>query len=293
MKNENPDSGYNYDSYRLFINQLKEKEDFEIDEIITRYALYKPEMSDAALYTAVERGLISYELKEKLSAQIKFNMSDAPDYRKQKAWEQNNTFAEYASGYTDDELYEIIDNPSDRIIDVFHGVLTEARKRELISEEDFEVAFSDALKALRSDEEIYREETDEFLNDILRDKVEISDQRAEAESARYWKCPNCGENVDMNFAVCWKCNSAIPENPEHPGKEEIKKELVNRMPYKTVRVGLALLVAGLLVMAVAYLRMHSHLGFWRHRYVNIFIGGVAAVAGVVILIYHLITFRKK
>jgi len=293
MTNETHIPGYDHESYRLFISQLREKEDAELDRIITRYALYKPEMADAALFTAVERGLISHELKEKLAEQIKFNMSDAPDYRKQKAWEKNNSFAEYAANYSDDVLYEIIDNPSDRIIDAYHGVLMAALSRELISKEDFGDLFDNAMKALRSESDIYRQETDDFLRDLFQEKVEITDEKAEAESARYWKCPNCGENVDMEFAICWKCNTPIPDNPEHPDREEIKKELLVRLPSKPARTGLALLLVGLMVMGFTWLRMHFHLGFWRHKYVDIYIGGIAAVAGAIILIYHFITYKRK
>jgi len=293
MTNSNPGPVYNHENYRLFIGQLREKEDKELDKIITRYALYKPEMADAALFTAVERGLISYELKEKLAEQIKFNLSDVPDYRKQKSWEKNNSFAEYAARYSDEELYEIIDNPSDRIIDAYHGVLVAALSRELISEEDFGDLFNNALKSLRSEGDIYREETDNFLRDILLEKVEITDEQAEAESARYWKCPNCGENIDMEFAVCWKCNTAIPDNPEHPGREEVKKELLYRSPAKPARIGLALLLLGLIIMGVSWLGFHIHLGYWRHRYSDIFLGGIIAVAGVIILIYHLFTYKRE
>lgn len=293
MRKEDNDYTYNPDKYRQYLDQLREKEDSEIDMIITRYSLYEPLLVDAALYIAVERGLISFELKEKLAAQIKFNLSETPDYRKQKTWEKNNAFAGYASRYSDDELYEIIDNPSNRIIDAYHGVLQAALGRELISEEDFRDLFGNALNALRSEEEIRREETDAFLRDILQEDEEISDEKAEAERALYWKCPNCGENIEMNFAVCWNCNTPVPENPEHPDKEEIKKELSFRLPPKRSRIGVALFVVGLLIMGIEYLRVHFHLGFWRLRYINIVIGGIAAAAGLIILIWHLLTPEKK
>ncbi len=32
----------------------------------------------------------------------------------------------------------------------------------------------------------------------------------EVEGAAPWKCPNCGEEVEPQFAVCWNCGQARP-----------------------------------------------------------------------------------
>ena len=32
-----------------------------------------------------------------------------------------------------------------------------------------------------------------------------------AESAVSWKCPACGEDIERQFGVCWKCGSASPD----------------------------------------------------------------------------------
>ena len=34
----------------------------------------------------------------------------------------------------------------------------------------------------------------------------------ETNSGDDWICSNCGEKVDANFSVCWKCNNAFDAN---------------------------------------------------------------------------------
>jgi hypothetical protein len=33
-----------------------------------------------------------------------------------------------------------------------------------------------------------------------------------AEAARPWRCDNCGEHVDGQFDLCWKCEALRPED---------------------------------------------------------------------------------
>lgn len=161
----NPDMhDLNNEEYSSFITFLKEKDTPEIEKIITRYISYKPEMAEAALYVAVDRGIMSYDLKEKITEQVRLNYSKKSKYVKQLKWENNNAFHDYAATYSDETIYEIIDNPSDIVIDVFHAVLSVARERELISEKDFTDLFDNAIKASRSDSEIYRDDLNEMSN---------------------------------------------------------------------------------------------------------------------------------
>jgi hypothetical protein len=154
----------NREEYNDFIRKLKEQDKSEIEKIITRYISYKPEITEAALYVAVEKGIISYDLKEKISGQVRLNYSEKSKAAKQAAWERQNAFIEYTSVFSDDRIYDIIDNPSDIVIDVYHAVLLTAVQRELISQDDFNNLFKDGLMAARSEAELRR---DRFIGIII------------------------------------------------------------------------------------------------------------------------------
>jgi hypothetical protein len=49
-----------------FINKYSDKSGPELSAIITRYISYRPEAVEAALFVSVEKGLLSYDIKELL-----------------------------------------------------------------------------------------------------------------------------------------------------------------------------------------------------------------------------------
>jgi len=141
-----------------FIKQLKEKENPDIEAIILRYSSYVPEMVEAALHEAVERGILNYDIKGLLQEQMKKNFLTGLTFAKQQRWEESNAFRGFFERYTDDEIYNLIEDPNNITIDAFHGLLEQALKRELITGEDFNSLYEGGLLATKDPKEIYREE---------------------------------------------------------------------------------------------------------------------------------------
>jgi len=147
----------NPDDFNKFVSTLKEEEKSEIDRIITRYINYEPVMVEAAIHVAVDRGMISYNLKERLLNQIRLNFSKKVKAVKKANWENNNAFTGYVAGYSDDDILNFIEDPADIVIDVYHAVLSEAKRRDLISPGEFEKTYHDALNSGGKDEDILRD----------------------------------------------------------------------------------------------------------------------------------------
>jgi hypothetical protein len=182
----------NPDDFNKFVSTLKEEEKDEIDRIITRYKNYEPAMAEAAIHVAVDRGMISYDLKERLLYQIRLNLSKRTKAVKQANWETNNAFTGYVAGYSDDDILNFIEDPADIIIDVYHAVLSEAKKRDLISQEEFERIYHDALNSGDEDEDILRDiiklRYSRFTTQELQAKEEdLSEDEDEEEEEREYE----------------------------------------------------------------------------------------------------------
>ena len=147
----------NQDDFNKFVSTLKNEEKDEIDKIITRYRNYEPAMAEAALHVAVDKGMLRYDIKENLQKQIRYNFSKKASAAKQSNWEAANAFKGYVSSYTDDEIYSLIEDPADIVIDVYHAVLAVAKERELITAEESERSYKDALDTAGNDEDLFRD----------------------------------------------------------------------------------------------------------------------------------------
>jgi hypothetical protein len=213
---------------RQFIAELREKPQEEIVAIITKYSFYEPEKLEAALTVAVDRGIISYDLRNSLQSQITENLNRHWDRKGRFAWEKNNAFMEFVSRYTDDEIYSIIEDPREIVIDVYHAVILTAMNRELIAKEDFNDYLEGAKSALRTDLE---RELDDFRKDFdlpESDEEVFDEETVVAESAKHWKCQECGELVDIELAICWNCQAEMPESGiVHPEAQEMRREMIN------------------------------------------------------------------
>lgn len=280
----------NDEKTRSFADKLREKEPAEILATITRYSEFRPEALEAALTVAVDRGLISWDLKNLLGDQIASNLSHHWKRDGHFGWENNNAFVELVKDYSDDEIYNILEEPSGIVIDVYHAVLTIALRRELISQEDFTSYFENAKKALRNTREIINDEFNEFIKDSRVEKLleELPDPRIERE--KYWKCPSCGESVEMDLSICWNCETAIPEVIVHPDTEVIAREIANdSKPGLGTWVMLGLVFVGLILGIVL-----RQMILTRHRFTNdgilIFIGYIAFLG---IFYYLFIASRGK
>ncbi|MCU0461346.1 MAG: hemolysin III family protein [Bacteroidales bacterium] len=181
------------DDFNKFVSTLKEEEKTEIDRIITRYINYEPAMAEAALHVAVDKGMISYDLKERLLNQVRLNFSKKAKAVKQDNWESNNAFNGYVAVYSDDDILNFIEDPADIIIDVYHAVLSEAKRRDLISPEEFEKIYHDALNSGDEDEDILRDiikyRYSGFTTQDFQPKVKDpdEDEQEEEEEADYEK----------------------------------------------------------------------------------------------------------
>lgn len=283
----------NREEYNDYIRKLKEQDKSELEKIITRYISYKPEMTEAALYVAVEKGIISYDLKEQISGQVRLNYSEKPKSVKQAAWERQNAFTEFIAGYSDDQIYEIIDNPSDIVIDVYHAVLLTAVQRELISQDDFDNLFKDGLMAARSDTELRRDRFNEKYPDIFADEPELTDEQIEVYKSKYWKCPSCSELVENSFDICWKCQTDKPEKAEQPDRQEIIRELQPERNINPNMAGLSLIGAGIMVFLGSFVRYHSRNVPWDQRYFTLAFSGLLVVLGIGIIILGMTSREDK
>jgi hypothetical protein len=150
------------DDFNKFVSSLRDEEKSEIDRIITRYISYEPVMVEAALHIAVDKGMVSYDLKERLLTQIRMNFSKKAKSAKQANWESYNAFTGYISGYTDNDILNFIEDPADIVIDVYHALLVTAKERSLITGEDFNRFYKDVLKSSVSSADLMQDDLQEF-----------------------------------------------------------------------------------------------------------------------------------
>jgi WD40 repeat protein len=274
----------NSDHLRSFVNSLREKSESELRDIISRYISYQPEMPEAALIVSVDRGFISYDLKEKLTIQIMRNFESHQEGIKTTSWEKDNAFIAYVSKYTDDELYEFIDEPSDIVIDVYNAILTVAKERELISDSDQSEFSKDAVKAVRSDDEVIINEYRDFTKDLIEPEENLTEEKIEEEKKKYWVCPKCHEMVEMEMAICWNCQTETPETVEHPDREKVIHEYAERKPFSFTKVGISLVVTGTVLIAFGLLAktIGGHFDFY--RWDGIIFGSIGIIVGVVFLV---------
>jgi hypothetical protein len=283
------------------IDLVKKFADFQasdLSRIITRYISYEPEAVSAALYLSVEKGLITYELKELLWSQIESNFNAHYRHIKSYSWEKNNAFLKYVSGYTDDEIYDIIDNPKDIMTDVFFAILTLAKDRELISDNDFKnycmAAKSGTIIERQSGfREIKGLSSYEDPENLFENKEEM-----EAEKEKFWKCPKCNKLVEMEFGVCWNCEAEAPSVVEHPDNAEIiedRKEAISESSRmgNPIRSGFFIAVFGTAMALFEHYRTFYSRFAIQTRFMAVGFGIFIAFLGIIILGYGIyIKFKK-
>lgn len=278
---------------REFVDKFSDKEGSQLSAIITRYISYRPEAVEAALYVSVEKGLISYDLRELLWLQISSSFKAHESNIKHYRWEKSNAFVKYFEGYNDEEIYEIIEDPNNIAIDVYHALLSAARERELISDIDFNKHYGEAKEAIMREEDINRN----LLIDIFgyeegpdESQIEID---LEAEKEKYWKCPNCHENVGMEYAICWNCQSSIPERIVHPDPAEIRSELPPKMPPSLVRIGFTLIGTGIFVFAIDLFRHYRYSSYLLTHLGGYIVSGFFVLLGLGFIIYGSFVGNKE
>jgi hypothetical protein len=262
---------------RKFISELRELPAEEIISIITRYSYYQPEKLEAAMSVAVDRGIISFDLRQSLQAQMEANLDRHWDRRAKFPWETNNAFVEFASRYSDDEIYNIIDDPREMVIDVYHAVLQTALKRELISGEDFEEYFKGAKSALTTD---FEKNIDDFYKELDLPAGNFDEETLKAEAGKYRVCPNCNEMVEAELSVCWNCQAEIPETAVVPDVEKVRNEIISEQ--KGLNIHPAFLIIGLVILIFGGTVLRDflrHGELFPHKY-SLALLGVMIVGGI-------------
>lgn len=278
------------EAVKVLVKKLADLQAPDLSRIITRYISYEPETVSAALYLSVEKGLITYELKETLWSQIESNFNAHYKHLKSFSWEKNNAFLRYVSGYSDDEIYDIIDNPDNIMIDVFFAVLTLAKDRELISEEDFRIYCMDAKSGTITEHESGPMEIKGLPSEDDPEIVFENKEEMEEEKEKFWKCPKCNELVEMEIGMCWNCGAEAPVVIEHPNTAEIiadRKGAISEswLMGNPIRAGFSICVFGTLIALFEYYRTYYSSLARQTRFLEVGFGIFMALLGILIMGY--------
>lgn len=184
-----------------------------------------------------------------------------------------NLYLKFVSKYTDNDLLNGIENPSDFEKDVFDAILMESLKRELITNRQFDELMEAKINGINENTE--DEEDSDSLN-----------------TEDYWKCPHCGQTVAMNFEACWNCQHQKPENIEHPTVTKIIEYQTYKKPFNIFKTGFSLIGCGLLILILSYfMTLPDFFGYHRLP-LGRFLGGIIiVVAGFLFILFGL--FFKK
>ncbi len=223
---------------------------------------------------------------------------------------QRKIYNDY-KGHSSDNLLEIVKNGDKylpEVIEVIYDILIERdvvfpriemeepEETVFIGKEkvdaDSENSFKETIAAGRGEYEIRSAEIDLFLSDKNSPVETLSDEDLETEREKFWKCPKCGELVEMEFAVCWKCQGEVPESIEHPDKEEIIKQLTDERSFNPLKIGYTSLIVGVLICFLNWFS-GDYYGFFKHlHYEDYVIGCIAILAGIGFITYHFF-FKSK
>lgn len=124
------------------------------------------------------------------------------------------------------------------------------------------------------------------LGKSIAGKDKLTDEQIEAIRADYWKCPKCGAVNYLNVFVCWKCEASRPKNFEHPGLEDLKKDLAKENKSGLFWTGLAFFICtgGVLLRGYFY---DSHDDTFPDSF-TMFFAAFFAILGVILILAWLI-----
>jgi len=120
--------------------------------------------------------------------------------------------------------------------------------------------------------------------DYYEDEEDIDVEEAQK---KYWKCPKCNELVEVEFDVCWNCQTERPEEIIHPDREEVIKEIrSNAGSFSTFGTGLGAIVTGVLIILIDRHRHYIDDDFIRYIF-----GGLFILVGLFLILFGI--FRKR
>jgi hypothetical protein len=180
----------------------------------------------------------------------------------------DNLFLKFVSSYSDEELLKSIDNPSDFEKDVYNAIISESLHRNLISKVQFDEFFIS-------------------MDRIKRGKFEAEDE-IQLNAEEYWKCPKCGQTVEMNFEICWNCQSYKPEKIVHPTTAKILDYQSDGRQTSLIKSGFVLIGLGIFVLILSYSMTLPE--FWGFHYLPLgkFLAGIVFVIfGVFFILFEI------
>ena len=114
----------------------------------------------------------------------------------------------------------------------------------------------------------------------------LTDEQIEARRKDYWKCPKCRELNDLIEITCWKCEVIRPKEYEHPGLEDLRKDLQKKTISAFFWLGLAFFIGAAGVLITGYI-FDGQRGTFPDILTIAFAGSFAS-AGVIMIIYWMI-----
>jgi hypothetical protein len=128
------------------------------------------------------------------------------------------------------------------------------------------------------------------LKDLLKTKnfEDLTEKEIESRQKKNWKCPKCHEMVYINELSCWKCGGIRPEKYEHPGTEDIRREMLMDKHSVPFWGGIGMIVLGGLWVGHCYLR-HSYREK-RFGIIDLIFIAVLVLPGITMIIYSV--FQK-
>ncbi len=122
--------------------------------------------------------------------------------------------------------------------------------------------------------------SESLFEDLPKEEEQDNEIDIEEAQKHYWKCSKCNELVEMQYDVCWNCQSDMPLDIVHPDKEEVIKEISeNSYPIKTFGLSLVLIIVGIVEIIFGDWRRHSLFNN-NERFV---FGGILIIAGLGLL----------
>lgn len=126
-----------------------------------------------------------------------------------------------------------------------------------------------------------------FIKQVTGDE-HLTEEQIEIRRTDYWKCKACGKLNQMDVKVCRKCDSTRPDKVEHPGKEELRKNLLKENQSVPLVTGLIFFFASGVFLLSGYI-WDSHNDTWPDL-ITLAFTAVSSLSGTILIIYWL--FRK-
>jgi hypothetical protein len=180
-------------------------------------------------------------------------------------------FLQQVSQYNDGELLKRFEKPYELESEEYAAVLMVLFEREIITKSEFDDYFAGI------------EKSDGSIIIVEEPVYTLEDNEINVNTDEFWKCPECGEVIELKFDTCWKCMCARPQKIAHPNFEEVSKFVDEKKPVNITFTGLTVFILSAIICTIsyflddsdAYVRYDYHIG----RYVFL---SVAFIIGIIL-----------